>query len=440
MVEVHFQSVNVCNGRNFGTCDEVFEHVTNYVDGIKDKLNEETNAESFISECKALGSYLNDNKSDCNQCYGRIYHGRTNIDAAVKIYLDKVTKFGGCPHPFKSEDAERIKLISDIEKFCEEKKGHIGELKSLKGKCGAQKECSNSEPYKTKCSTYLEWLDERKTYFLGKKEQIAQLKETKKPQIKLPLNCDVTDTATFENKEDICHEIKSEESEFGEIFLDGYAVDDIFDENIRLITSLPPPPGDLKYITVPNSFNNESGQTDNLLQSGNSINSKTSRYERYYKFPEPTITGFPIPHTFQKTLPPLEYLLPQKPLSYQKILTPEENPPLGFFHNDHKMFFTLPESPSNPKENQIPFEMVEPALPPQNEMSGYKLYMLIFAIISGVVSSSAFLMKNTPLGSHLNRSKNKKRKEAHDKINRVLMGLQSPVNDNVNLIYGGFSS
>ncbi|KMZ80045.1 hypothetical protein PVIIG_01825 [Plasmodium vivax India VII] len=343
MAHVQFQSSNVCTRSNFGTCDDVFDKVTNHVFEKAYELNEETNAESFISECKALGSYLNDNKSDCNQCYGRIYHGRTNIDAAVKIYLDKVTKFGGCPHPFKSEDAERIKLISDIEKFCEEKKGHIKEIKQLKGKCDAKKECSNSEPYKTKCSTYLEWLDERKTYFLGKKEQITHLKKKRNPQIKLPLNCDVTDTATFENKEDICHEIKSEESEFGEIFLDGYAVDDIFDENIRLITLLPSSTGDLKYITVPNSFNNESDQTDNPLQSGNSINSETPRYERYYKIPEPTLTGSPIPQTFRKTLPTQKTLPPQKQLPYQENLTPEESPSLGLFYNKHELFLPLPE-------------------------------------------------------------------------------------------------
>ncbi|KNA01785.1 hypothetical protein PVNG_05574 [Plasmodium vivax North Korean] len=343
MVEVHFQSVNVCNGRNFGTCDEVFQHVTNYVDGIKDKLNEETNAESFISECKALGSYLNDNKSDCNQCYGRIYHGRTNIDAAVKIYLDKVTKFGGCPHPFKSEDAERIKLISDIEKFCEEKKGHIKEIKQLKGKCDAKKECSNSEPYKTKCSTYLEWLDERKTYFLGKKEQIAQLKETKKPQIKLPLNCDVTKHETFENKDDICHKDKSEKQELKPIFLDGKAVDDTIGEDIRSFTLSPSSTGDLQYTVDPNTFNNKSDQTGNPLQFGNSINSETPRYERYYKIPEPTLTGSPIPQTFRKTLPTQKTLPPQKQLPYQENLTPEESPSLGLFYNKHELFLPLPE-------------------------------------------------------------------------------------------------
>ncbi|KMZ95245.1 hypothetical protein PVMG_05883 [Plasmodium vivax Mauritania I] len=343
MVEVHFQSVNVCNGRNFGTCDEVFEHVTNYVGEKIGKLNKEKSADSFIRECRELNGYLTRNRSDCNQCYGHSYQGTTNIDAAVKIYLETVTKFGGCPHPITLEDEKRIKLISDIEEFCEKKDGYIKEIKQLKSKCDAQKDCSNSVPYKTECATYLKWLDERKTYFLGKKEQIAQLKETKKPQIKLPLNCDVTDTATFENKEDICHELKSEESEFGEIFLDGYAVDDIFDENIRLITLLPSSTGDLKYITVPNSFNNESDQTDNPLQSGNSINSETPRYERYYKIPEPTLTGSPIPQTFRKTLPTQKTLPPQKQLPYQENLTPEESPSLGLFYNKHELFLPLPE-------------------------------------------------------------------------------------------------
>ncbi|KMZ88949.1 hypothetical protein PVBG_05766 [Plasmodium vivax Brazil I] len=343
MAHVQFQSSNVCTRSNFGTCDDVFDKVTNHVFEKAYELNEETNAESFISECKALGSYLNDNKSDCNQCYGRIYHGRTNIDAAVKIYLDKVTKFGGCPHPFKSEDAERIKLISDIEKFCEEKKGHIKEIKQLKGKCDAKKECSNSEPYKTKCSTYLEWLDERKTYFLGKKEQITHLKKKRNPQIKLPLNCDVTKHETFENKDDICHKDKSEKQELKPIFLDGKAVDDTIGEDIRSFTLSPSSTGDLQYTVDPNTFNNKSDQTGNPLQFGNSINSETPRYERYYKIPEPTITGFPIPHTFQKTLPPLEYLLPPKLLPHQENLTPKEYPPLDFFDNDHEMFLPLPE-------------------------------------------------------------------------------------------------
>ncbi|VUZ99717.1 PIR protein [Plasmodium vivax] len=422
MVHVQFESSKVCTRSNFGTCVEVFDSVINYVGEKIGKLNKEKSADSFIRECRELNGYLTRNRSDCNQCYGHSYQGTTNIDAAVKIYLETVTKFGGCPHPFTSEDAERIKLISDIEEFCEKKKGYIREIKPLKSQCVAKKDCSSSEPYKTKCSKYLEWLDERERYFFGKKERIAHFNNKSPPQVNLSLYCDVTKHETFENKDDICHKDKSEKQELKPIFLDGKAVDDTIGEDIRSFTLSPSSTGDLQYTVDPNTFNNKSDQTGNPLQFGNSINSETSRYERYYKIPEPTITGFPIPHTFQKTLPPLEYLLPQKPLSYQKILTPEENPPL------------------DPKENQIPFEMVEPALPPQNEMSGYKLYMLIFAIISGVVSSSAFLMKNTPLGSHLNRSKNKKRKEAHDKINRVLMGLQSPVNDNVNLIYGGFSS
>ncbi|CAG9483606.1 unnamed protein product [Plasmodium vivax] len=440
MVHVQFQSSKVCKKLNFGICDEVFDSVTNHVDKITKKLNKEKSADSFIGDCRELNDYLTRNRSDCNQCYGHSYQGTTNIDAAVKIYLETVTKFGGCPHPFTSEDAERIKLISDIEEFCEKKKGYIREIKPLKSQCVAKKDCSSSEPYKTKCSKYLEWLDERERYFFGKKERIAHFNNKSPPQVNLSLYCDVTKHETFENKDDICHKDKSEKQELKPIFLDGKAVDDTIGEDIRSFTLSPSSTGDLQYTVDPNTFNNKSDQTGNPLQFGNSINSETSRYERYYKIPEPTITGFPIPQIFEKTLPPLEYLLPPKLLPHQENLTPKEYPPLDFFDNDHEMFLPLPEFRSSPKANQIPVELVEPVLTPPNEMSGYKLYMLIFAIISGVVSSSAFLMKNTPLGSHLNRSKNKKRKEAHDKINRVLMGLQSPVNDNVNLIYGGFSS
>ncbi|GAB69670.1 hypothetical protein PCYB_004190, partial [Plasmodium cynomolgi strain B] len=121
MVDVVFQTSKVCKVKNFKSCDEVTSSVLNYVEKKIAELNEKISADEFINKCKELDSYLIKNKSDCNQCYGRNYQS-DDIDELVKIYLETVTKFGGCPQPLTPEGEERIKLISEIEEFCEKRR------------------------------------------------------------------------------------------------------------------------------------------------------------------------------------------------------------------------------------------------------------------------------------------------------------------------------
>ncbi|GAB69395.1 hypothetical protein PCYB_001430 [Plasmodium cynomolgi strain B] len=166
MVELSFKE------RKKGTILNEFDYMENFdelVNSVNDKIKElkKTNDLSeFVYKCKELGKYLDNHRKECVKCYeGEFVQSHLNFDSVIHPLLSEFTNYGGCPRHWRNEDDERINLIRELNKFCEQKEEHFKSKQSIIEK-----------------------------YFSGFS-----------PQIKLLYDCNTADSALFEDITNYCN-------------------------------------------------------------------------------------------------------------------------------------------------------------------------------------------------------------------------------------------
>ncbi|KMZ95719.1 hypothetical protein PVMG_05319 [Plasmodium vivax Mauritania I] len=135
MTTVRFGYTNVCKINTQSSCKDLYTDITDYIEEKALQLKHAENVNAFISECKELNSRLDVYKNDCNKCYEGSFLTSLDIEGKVLKTLKTVTRYGGCPRNFTGEDEERIKLMNDIDEFCQKRKAYIEDLESLEKTC-----------------------------------------------------------------------------------------------------------------------------------------------------------------------------------------------------------------------------------------------------------------------------------------------------------------
>ncbi|VVA00019.1 hypothetical protein PVP01_0007310 [Plasmodium vivax] len=212
MAIVSVIKTKVCNNFEYSDCTDLFNDVIAKASEKIDKLNEAENIDTFLSKCKELGNYLNTYRNDCQKCYkDRDILESLDIENSVRVLLGKPTKYGHCPRNLTTDDKTRIELQYRIKIFCKKKDLLKNEITSLGEQCKTKSGCKEKSKCKQRCSDYLNFLNDNKSYFQERKQKIRELKSRPPPNISLPVNCDVTNDATFKDDTGYCDVCNAQE-------------------------------------------------------------------------------------------------------------------------------------------------------------------------------------------------------------------------------------
>ncbi|SCO66708.1 VIR protein [Plasmodium vivax] len=247
MAQVTYVDNNVCKKSPINSCEDLHTEIIYEVKEKVSGLNTSDNAEIFLQTCRELVSYLNNYSGDCIKCYTGDNLHSYKIENDVENLLKRVTKYGGCPRNFTSDDEERIQLTYKVEQFCSEKNGYISKIQALE-RSKTESSCRDKEFCNAECSEYEKWLTEQEKHFLNEeiKKKYMNLKRSNK--IEFPNNCDVTEKASFENNINYCVNVKGKKPPPKEIHTsDLCPTDEVYTRQITASEQIPDYNSHTKY-------------------------------------------------------------------------------------------------------------------------------------------------------------------------------------------------
>ncbi|VUZ99430.1 PIR protein [Plasmodium vivax] len=446
MTIVRFGNTNVCKINTQSSCKDLYTDITDYIEEKALQLKHAENVNAFISECKELNSRLDVYKNDCNKCYEGSFLTSLDIEGKVLKTLKTVTRYGGCPRNFTGEDEERIKLMNDIDEFCQKRNDYIKDLQSLGKTC--QAEPLNKKSCDTKNLSYKSWLAERKHHFNPKFSAIEEFSSGPSPKLTLPNDCDVTNLSIFEDNNQYCSACNPKESSVKDIpeascsNSDGKhtphagASEETEKNNLNL--KYERANSKLNYIIfdVDEISPNELYNSLSDASKASCRSPKTCEYAFFkgtYPFESSNITNAETAEAVSKDI----LLTKEEPSSEDQkfqeepspstalpVVNSDVTPPSG--HESHtyeleKVTDTaeIVSTRSNETLEEIP----------------YKNYIIIIIAILAIIALLSLLCKYTLLGLMLNKKKKKKHKQIKAELQRVLLDQSDFQKKNIYFAY-----
>ncbi|CAG9477417.1 unnamed protein product [Plasmodium vivax] len=190
-----------------------FEELVSSVNNKIEELKKTDDLSKFVHKCKDLGNNLDKHRKECIKCYeGEFVQSHLNFDTAIHSLLSEVTNYGGCPRHWRNEDDDRINLIGELNKFCEEKESYKSHLKKLGIECQEKTKCNKTKNCNTKQLGYKLWLREKQNHFRSKQPIINEYFSGPNPKIKLLYDCNTSNSSLFEDNTNYCNKCVPTES------------------------------------------------------------------------------------------------------------------------------------------------------------------------------------------------------------------------------------
>ncbi|CAI7717624.1 PIR protein [Plasmodium vivax] len=475
MAIVSVIKTKVCNNFEYSDCTDLFDEVIAKTSEKLNQLDKAENIGKFLSKCKELGNYLNEYQNDCQACYkDRNILESLDVESYVRVLLGKPTKYGHCPRNLTTDDKTRIELQYRIKIFCKKKDLLKNEITSLGEQCKTKSGCKEKSKCKQRCSDYLNFLNDNKSYFQERKQKIRELKSRPPPNISLPVNCDVTNDATFKDDTGYCDVCNAQEEKTrvirnGARSISGELVTQAASSSLLvapIINSHGPDASPSKDVSegIPDRHTHDS-QTSEGAQSHGKLTEHTFSQKGLFSPADQRVEGescsenpqcldefFCLEEESSTQSRPLsgEHTRAEATVSYGT--SPHSNyPELNSYHHKHMGYanaLSTGYSPNGTTQSSPEFasELIDRVLgsdlesnsdlPPEQGLP--QQYKTIIMAGAAFIPFLTLLYKLTPLGRMFSPKKRKKHKEVEEKLQRILVGYKNMDQQNYNLTYGNF--